>query len=118
MFFDKEKHRDRLYNDGLLDHIDDLLLKWFCGIVDSLLRPHQAMTEIEATAQAVCDKANEIDKPILTCFMGEKRIKAGIDILAKNNNEAFYVDKLSNAGNPKHGQVWGYENKLLRYTIS
>jgi len=45
----------------------------------------QAMTEIEATAQAVCDKANEIDKPILTCFMGEKRIKAGIDILVRNN---------------------------------
>jgi len=45
----------------------------------------QAMTEIEATAQAVCDKAEETDKPILTCFMGEKRIKAGIDVLVKNN---------------------------------
>jgi len=45
----------------------------------------QAMTEIEATAQAVCDKAKEINKPILTCFMGEKRIKAGIDVLVSNN---------------------------------
>ena len=31
----------------------------------------QAMTEIGATAQAVCDKAAETDKPILACFMGE-----------------------------------------------
>ncbi|HKJ27659.1 MAG TPA: CoA-binding protein, partial [Anaerolineales bacterium] len=45
----------------------------------------QAMTEIEATAQAVCDKAKEIDKPVLTCFMGEKRVQAGINILTKNN---------------------------------
>jgi acetyltransferase len=45
----------------------------------------QAMTEIKATAQAVCDKSAEFDKPILTCFMGEKRVKAGIQILTKNN---------------------------------
>jgi acetyltransferase len=45
----------------------------------------QAMTEIEATAQAVCDKAQEVDKPILTCFMGEKRVQAGINILTKHN---------------------------------
>ncbi len=45
----------------------------------------QAMTEIEATAQAVADKAKEIDKPILACFMGEKRVKAGINILVENN---------------------------------
>ncbi|NIV14339.1 MAG: CoA-binding protein [Aliifodinibius sp.] len=45
----------------------------------------QAMTEIEKTAQVVCNKAQEINKPFLTCFMGEKRIKAGIDILVKNN---------------------------------
>ncbi len=41
----------------------------------------QAMTEIEATAQAVGDLAAEIDKPILTCFMGEARVKTGIEIL-------------------------------------
>jgi acetyltransferase len=44
----------------------------------------QAMTEIGATAQAVCDKAAEIDKPILACFMGENRIQEGTDILAKH----------------------------------
>jgi acyl-CoA synthetase (NDP forming) len=45
-----------------------------------LLTP-QAMTEIEATAQAVGSLSKSIDVPILGCFMGEARIKVGIDIL-------------------------------------
>jgi len=45
-----------------------------------LLTP-QAMTEIEATAQATCDLSKSIDKPVLACFMGEERIQAGIDVL-------------------------------------
>jgi len=40
-----------------------------------------------------------------------------MNILSNNSNEIFYVDKLSAVGNPKHGQVWGYENMLLEYTI-
>ncbi len=44
----------------------------------------QAGTEIEATAKIVSMKASKIDKPILACFMGEKRIRAGIDILVKH----------------------------------
>ncbi len=32
--------------------------------------------------------------------------------LLENSNKVFYVDKFSIAGNPKHGQVWGCENKL------
>ncbi len=41
----------------------------------------QAMTEIEKTAHAVGHMARESDKPVLACFMGEARIKAGIDVL-------------------------------------
>jgi len=41
----------------------------------------QAMTEIEATAHAVGRMAQESDKPVLGCFMGESRIEAGIDVL-------------------------------------
>ncbi len=41
----------------------------------------QAMTEIEVTAQTVCDLAEHLDKPILACFMGEARVQAGVDIL-------------------------------------
>jgi acetyltransferase len=41
----------------------------------------QAMTEIEATAQAVGEIASQTEKPILTCFMGEARVEKGIGIL-------------------------------------
>lgn len=40
--------------------------------------------------------------------------QATFDILKANKNNVFYVDKLSNSGNPKHGQVWGYENELKK----
>lgn len=44
----------------------------------------QAMTQIVETAQAVCDLAAKTEKPILCCFMGEKRVKAGISVLIKH----------------------------------
>ncbi|MFC2025688.1 acetate--CoA ligase family protein [Chloroflexota bacterium] len=42
-----------------------------------LLTP-QAMTEIEATADAVGDLSKEIEKPVLACFIGEKQIEVGV----------------------------------------
>ena len=42
----------------------------------------QTMTEMEATARAVGELSSQTQKPILTCFMGEKMVKAGIDILS------------------------------------
>ncbi|HLE50809.1 MAG TPA: acetate--CoA ligase family protein [Anaerolineales bacterium] len=45
-----------------------------------LLTP-QAMTEIEATSQAVGSLAQNTGKPILACYMGEARVRAGIDLL-------------------------------------
>lgn len=41
----------------------------------------QAMTEIEASAQAVADVAAGVDIPIVGCFMGEARAEAGASIL-------------------------------------
>ncbi len=51
--------------------------------VDSLLVivTPQAMTEIEKTAHAVGHLSQEADKPILTSFMGEARIDAGVRVL-------------------------------------
>lgn len=43
----------------------------------------QAMTEIEATAEAVASESEKTEKPVLACFMGEARIKQGIDILTR-----------------------------------
>jgi acetyltransferase len=47
-----------------------------------LLTP-QAMTEIDATARSVGTIAKTLSIPVLGCFMGEARIKAGIDILTE-----------------------------------
>jgi acetyltransferase len=41
----------------------------------------QAMTEIEATADAIGRLSEAIDKPILTSFMGEAKVDSGIDRL-------------------------------------
>lgn len=38
-----------------------------------------------------------------------------MEILAENSNKVFYVDKLSIAGNPKHAQIWAYNNELKTY---
>jgi len=55
-----------------------------------LLTP-QAMTEINETALAIGEISNQSEKPILACFMGEKVVKSGIEILTKYNvpNYAF-----------------------------
>jgi len=45
----------------------------------------QAMTEIKRTAEAVGRMAQETDKPVLGCFMGEARIEVGIEVLRKYN---------------------------------
>lgn len=37
------------------------------------------------------------------------------EILKNNKNEIFYVDKMSKNGNPKHAQVWSYENELKKF---
>lgn len=37
-----------------------------------------------------------------------------MQILANNTNEIFFVDRMTKGGNPKHGQVWGYSNKLQK----
>lgn len=36
-----------------------------------------------------------------------------MDILSDNINKVLYVDKMSKAGNPQHGQVWGYKDALI-----
>ena len=41
----------------------------------------QAMTEIEDTARAVGELSQQIDKPVLACFMGEAKVEPGIKLL-------------------------------------
>jgi acetyl coenzyme A synthetase (ADP forming)-like protein len=62
-----------------------------------LLTP-QAMTEIEATAQAVCELAAKTDKPVLACFMGEARIEEGVEILTHNGVPNYpFPERAANA---------------------
>jgi len=41
----------------------------------------QAVTDIEETAHAIGRVVKNTDKPVLACFMGESRVRAGIDLL-------------------------------------
>ncbi len=43
----------------------------------------QAMTEIAQTARDIGELAENLDKPVITCFMGEAMISEGIDILTE-----------------------------------
>jgi len=48
-----------------------------------------------------------------------ENIKTSIyKILKKNKNKIFYIDRLSKSGNPKHGQIWAYKNRLLPFKIN
>lgn len=38
-----------------------------------------------------------------------------LDHLKFNENNVFYVDKISKKGNPKHGQVWSHKNPLMPF---
>lgn len=43
-------------------------------------------------------------------------VKTVMEILANNQNSLYYVDKLSALGNPKHGQVWSYNDALRSFS--
>ena len=47
----------------------------------------------------------------------EELKRTTLDSLKTNKNKVFFVDKLSKNGNPKHGQVWGYDNELKEYKL-
>lgn len=49
----------------------------------------QAMTEIVETAAVIAEISEKVDIPILASFMGEARVEAGIEYLAKHNVPNF-----------------------------
>jgi acetyltransferase len=58
----------------------------------------QAMTEIEETARAVGELSQEIEKPILACFMGEAKVESGIKILREYDVPNFsFPERASHA---------------------
>ncbi len=62
-----------------------------------LLTP-QAMTEIDETARNIGTMARNFTVPILGCFMGESRIKSGIDILTAHGIPNYpFPERAANA---------------------
>ena len=49
----------------------------------------QANTEIKKTAKAIVEKEKTTDKPIMTCFIGEKDVEKGQKILERNEIPEF-----------------------------
>jgi len=49
----------------------------------------QANTEIKKTAKTVVKASESTEKPVMSCFMGEKDVQKGIDILEKNDIPDF-----------------------------
>jgi acetyltransferase len=56
-------------------HVDGILV---------ILAP-QALTDIAETAKVVAEIAENVDIPVLTCFMGEAQVKVGTEILKAHN---------------------------------
>jgi len=85
-----------------------------------LLTP-QAMTEIDATAHTVGSLARHNKIPILGCFMGEARIKSGIDILTSYGIPNYpFPERAANA----FSAMAGYKSiqtrpdpEYLRFTV-
>jgi len=68
--------------------ITELLNETTVDSVLVILTP-QLITEIEATAKVVTDLMKQTSKPIFSCFLGGKDIKAGIRILEEANAPWF-----------------------------
>ncbi len=41
-----------------------------------------------------------------------------LNVLRENNNNIYYIHKLSALGNPKHGQIWAYANEMIKYDLN
>ncbi len=49
-------------------------------------------------------------------FQEYEHIKLTVfEIFQRYSNTLYYIDSLSKAGNPKHGQRWAYTSKLLKF---
>jgi acetyltransferase len=72
-----------------------------------LLTP-TAIVDVDATAKAVATIANSTDKPILTSFMGKKRVESGAKILMKSNvpNYSYPEEAVSSLSAMYNYQLW------------
>ena len=77
-------------SDRYQDTITELLNEVTVDSILVILTP-QLITEIEATAKVITDLMKKTSKPIFSCFLGGKDVKAGIRIL-KEANAPWFTD--------------------------
>jgi acetyl coenzyme A synthetase (ADP forming)-like protein len=74
-----ERYKEALEAVVADDRVDSVIV---------ILTP-QANTEVEKTAKTIVKVSESTNKPIMSCFMGEKEVKEGIDVLEENNIPDF-----------------------------
>jgi len=89
------------YSDQLKSMKGDLIDRKNIEIISDLCQKHKNV--IIAWGNHPKGLLDEYEK--LKCLV--------MAILVKNKNDVFYVDKMSRSENPKHGQIWGYTDKLI-----
>jgi acetyl coenzyme A synthetase (ADP forming)-like protein len=70
----------------------------------------QAMTDIEKTADVVIATARSTDKPVITSFMGEKRVRSAIDKLKNASVPNFSYPELAVKAFKRLSDQWSWKN--------
>jgi acetyltransferase len=70
----------------------------------------QAMTDMEKTAAVIIKTARTTDKPIITSFMGEKRVRAGIDMLKAAKVPNFSYPEAAVKAFKRLSDQWTWKN--------
>jgi len=70
----------------------------------------QAMTDIEKTADVVIATARSTDKPVITSFMGEKRVRLAIDKLKNASIPNFSYPELAVKAFKRLSDQWSWKN--------
>jgi acetyltransferase len=70
----------------------------------------QAMTDMEKTAEVVIATAKSTDKPIITSFMGEKRVRSAIDKLKAASIPNFSYPEAAVKAFKRLSDQWAWKN--------
>lgn len=67
-----------------------------------------------------CSQVNKViiawgDRPDGLYNEWEVLKKKVFEIFKENSNDVYFVKRMTGAGNPLHGQVWGYKDELINY---
>jgi acetyltransferase len=78
----------------------------------------QAMTDMERTADVVIQTAKSTTKPVITSFMGEKRVRAGIDMLKAASIPNFSYPELAVKAFKRLSDQWAWTNSKTEELVT